>query len=252
MLFYRSFTILAFCGALYGADTKDVSKTLALNTTGSVAINAQRGSIQVATWDRPEVEIKARIEATGSSSLDLRRFDRTDVAIDSAPDSVRIRSNYPSGDCCSWNTGQNPDIHYTIRMPRTARLTIRDHRSGTDIRDLAGALDVETHRGTVRVEALAGPLQLTTHRGDVRVAFAEFTANSRVETHRGTVELLLPRASRFNLETNLDRKASIDSDFQVLARISGRRGRVLEGSVNGGGPVLRLSADKGRIHLRGK
>lgn len=231
MLFYRSFTVLAFCAALYGADTKDVTRTVALNATGSVTLDTLRGSIHVATWDRPEVEIKARIEAAGSSSMDLRRFDRTEVAIDSALDSVRIRSIYPSG---SWSIGENPDIHYTIRMPRTARLTIRDHRSDVDIRDLAGALDVETHRGTVRV------------------AFAEFTANSRVETHRGTVELLLPRASRFNLETNLDRKASIDSDFQVLARIGGRRGRVLDGSVNGGGPVLRLATDKGRIHLRGK
>ena len=202
---------------------------MALNATGSVAIDALRGSIHVATWDRAEIEIKARIEAAGSSSMDLRRFDRTDVAIDSAPDSVRIRSSYPS-----WNDGQNPDIHYNIRMPRTARLTIRDHRSETDVRGLAGALDLETHRGTVRV------------------AFAAFTANSRVETHRGTVELLLPRDSRFNLETNLDRKASIDSDFQVLARISGSRGRVLEGAVNGGGPVLRLSTHRGQIHLRGK
>ncbi|HYL77194.1 MAG TPA: hypothetical protein VEU96_23470 [Bryobacteraceae bacterium] len=234
MLLYRSFAVLAFCAALYGADTKDVSKTLALNPTGLVTLDTLRGSIDVATWDRPEVEIKARIEAAGSSSMDIRRFDRTDVSIDSAPDSVRIRSNYPSGACCSWNTGENPDIRYTIRMPRTARLTIRDHRSNTDIRDLAGALDLDTHRGTVRV------------------AFAAFTANSRVETHRGTVELLLPRDSRFNLETNLDRKASIDSDFQVLAHISGRRGPVLEGAVNGGGPALRLITHRGRIHLRGQ
>jgi hypothetical protein len=234
MLSYKSLTVLAFCAALYGADTKEVNRTVALSVTGSVTIEAQRGSIHVATWDRTEVEIKVRIEAAGSSSFSQRRFDRTGVAIDSTPDSVRIRSNYPPGDCCSWNTGENPDIHYTIRMPRTAQLTIRDHRSQTDIRDLAGALDVETHRGTVRVE------------------FTAFTANSSVETHRGTVELLLPKDSRFNLETNLDRKASIDSDFQVLARIGGRRGRTLEGAVNGGGPVLRLSTDKGRIHLRAK
>jgi len=252
MLFHKSFAALAFCAALCGADTKDVSKTLALDATGSVTLETLRGSIHVTTWDRPEVEIKARIEAAGSSSFDQRRFDHTDVAIDSSPHSVRIRSDYPPGSCCSWTTGENPDIHYTIRMPRTARLTIHDHRSDTRIGDLVGALAVDTHRGTIRIFGLAGPLDLKTHRGDVQVEFAAFTANSRLETHRGTVELLLPGASRFNLETNLDRKASIDSDFQVLARISGRRGRTLEGAVNGGGPVLRLSTDKGRIHLRGK
>jgi hypothetical protein len=232
MLPHKSFAVVAFCAALYGADTKDIAKTLNLNPAGSVTLDTLRGSIHVAAWDRPEVEIKARVEAAGSSTVDLRRFNRTEVAIDSATDSVRIRSEYPWGSCCSWNTGQNPDVHYTIRMPRSARLTIRDHRSEIDIRSLAGALDLETHRGSVRV------------------AFAAFTADSRIETHRGTVKLQLPRDSRFNLETDLDRKASIDSDFQVLARISGGRGHLLEGSVNGGGPVLRLSTDKGRIHLR--
>jgi hypothetical protein len=232
MLPHKSFAVVAFCAALYGADTKDVTRTLALNPTGAVTLDTLRGSIHVAAWDRPEIEIKARIQAAGSSSVDLLRFNRTEVAIDSATDSVRIRSDYPPGSCCSENTGVNPDVHYAIRMPRTARLTIRDHRSETDIRGLAGALDLETHRGAVRV------------------VFAAFTANSRVETHSGTVELLLPRDSRFNLEADLDRKASFDSDFQVLARVSGRRGLALEGTVNGGGPVLRLSADKGRIHLR--
>ena len=246
------FVTLFACGALQAADFKDVTRTVPLHPNGAVTIEAYKGSIRVFTWDRPEAGIQARIQPAGSSTLDRRRFDRTEVVIDSWSDSASVRTLYPPGSCCSWNTGQNPAVDYVIRMPRTARLTIRDHRSDTEIRDLSGALDLDTHSGTVRIYALSGPLELRTHRGDVRVDVAAFPGNSLVETHRGSVELLLPGDSRFNLQTDLDRKASLESDFPVLAHVSHRRGQSLEGAVNGGGPVLRLSAGRGQIRLRRK
>ncbi len=254
MLRKKSLAIVALCGAAYGADTKELNKTFALNPTGSIALETWKGSIHVTTWDRPEVAIQARIEAASSSTLDHQRFDKTEVAIDSASDSLQVRTMYPPGSCCSWNTGQNPEVHYTIQMPRTARVKIHDHRSEIEIRDLEGGLDLETHRGTVRVQDFRGPLELSMHRGDARVDFAAFTGNSRVETHRGSVELLLPKDSRFNLDMALNRKASLQSDFVVLAHLSNGhgRGQNLAGPVNGGGPSLRLDTDHGQIHLRAK
>jgi hypothetical protein len=101
---------------------------------------------------------------------------------------------------------------------------------------------------------LSGPLELSTHRGDARVDFATFTGNSRVETHRGSVELLLPKDGRFNLDMVLNRKSSIQSDFVVLAHLSNSHGhgQHLAGPVNGGGPSLRLDTGSGQIHLRAK
>src|SRR6266852_6401490 len=88
--------------ALYGADTKNVDKTLPLSATGSVTLESHNGSIRVHTWDRGEIEIHARIEAGGTSTEDQRRFDQTTVEIDSASGSVRIKSKYPE-----WNSWWN-------------------------------------------------------------------------------------------------------------------------------------------------
>ena len=236
---------LAVCGALEAADHKDVNKTVRLNPTGSVRLETHKGSIHISTWDRAEVEINARIEAGLSTSL--RRFDGTDVTIDSSPDSLSIRTKHS---CCLDDDGGNPLVHYTIRMPRTAGLSIRDHSSDSEIADLSAALDIETHRGAVRIDRLNGTLRARTHRGDFHVDFAAFTGNSAVETHRGSVELLLPRDSRFDIRTDLDRRAALESDFLVMARLAHRRGRSLEGAVNGGGPILQLNPDRGRIRLR--
>jgi len=44
----------------------------------------------VQTWDQPQLEIHARIEAGGTSAPELRRFEETTVDIQATSDSVRI------------------------------------------------------------------------------------------------------------------------------------------------------------------
>ncbi len=238
------------CAAFCAADTKNVDKTLPLRATGSVTLESHNGSIHVETWDRAEIEIHARIESAGLSAEDLSRFRETTVQIDGSGEFVRIKSVLPDWNS-GWFTGNNPEIHYTIKAPRTARWTIRDHNSNTEIRDLCAALDLDTHNGSVRVAGLAGPLELNMHNGRADVEFASFTDNSYVDTHNATVELTLPANSKFDLHTD-GHNNTVDSDFAVLTRMSGHRRQSIEGPVNGGGPSLRLSSHNGNFRLRSK
>lgn len=232
------------------ADFKDVTRTVGLHPNGSVTVENHKGSIHITTWNRAEVEIQARIQAEDGNSMDRRRFEGTEVRIESSGDAVHIQTIYPEfNSCCSSDDGNNPEVRYTVRMPRTGRLTIRDHRSETQIADLAGALNIDTHRGTVRVERLSGPLQLTTHRGDITIGFASFSGNSSIDTHRGTIELSLPKGSRFNLQTDLGKHASVNTDFPIVVRSANRQGESTQGSVNGGGPTLDIKTFRGSIRI---
>ena len=242
--------MLACLAAVSAADVKDVNRTVALNANGLVEIETQKGAIRVTTWDRREVEIQARIEAEPGTTMDRRRFEGTEVRIDASPASVRIKTYYPEwSGCCSFDEGNNPEVRYTIRMPKTAQLTIRDHRSDTEVSGLEGTLNLTTHRGTAHLRGLGGALHLDTYRGDAQVEFASFTADSSVKTYRGTVQLSLPKSSRFDLHTSSGRRGSIYTDFAVMAHAAGRRGDSNHGSVNGGGPALRIEAERGEIQV---
>jgi hypothetical protein len=245
---------LTLSAAVFAADFKDVNRTVALRGNGSVEIETHKGSIRVSVWDRQEVEIQARIEAEPGSLMDRRRFDGTDVHIDSSPDSVRIKTYYPDFNwCCSFDdSGTNPEVRYTIRMPKSAQLTIRDHRSDTEVTGLQGALNLTTQRGTVHLGGLGGALHLDTHRGDVQVEFSSFTANSSISNFRGTVELSMPKSSRFDLQTNSGRHGSIETDFSVMTHTMSRRGETVHGAVNGGGPSLRIETERGEVRIHGK
>jgi hypothetical protein len=142
-------------------------------------------------------------------------------------------------------------VRYTIKMPKTARLTIRDHRSEIDVAGLAGALNLTTHRGQARVQGLSGALHLDTHRGDIQVDFASFTANSSVTNYRGTIDLSLPKTTHFDLQTNSGRRGSIVTDFPMVTHTVSRRGGV-DGKVNGGGPSLNIETERGEVRLHAK
>lgn len=250
MTLARSLTAaLMACALLGAADSRTVDKTLALPPTGSVTIDSHNGSITVNTWDRPEIEIHAVIEMNpgfGFSDADRRRFNETRVDIDKLGDSVRIKSNYPI-----WSSlqGADPDIHYTVNAPRTARWTVLTHNSRVEVHNLHAALSISTHNGKIDVSGLSGALDLDTHNGNARVQFASWTASSSVETHNGDVELTMPSASRFTLQTSAH-NGRVQSDFGITTRNIGRRANNVDGAVNGGGPTLHLTTHNGNFHLR--
>jgi len=245
--------VLTVSAAVFAADYKDVNRTVALPANGSVEIETHKGSVRVSTWDRAEVEIQARIEAEPGTIMDRRRFDATDVHIDSSADTVRIKTYYPDFNwCCNLESETNPEVRYTIKMPKTAQLTIRDHRSETEVTGLQGTLNLTTHRGTARVHGLGGALHVDTHRGDIQVEFSSFTANSTIKSYRGKVDLSMPKSSRLDLQTNLGRRGSIDTDFSVMTRAISRRGETVHGAVNGGGPSLHIETERGEVRLHAK
>ena len=118
-------------------------------------------------WDRQEVEIYAKIEADGASSDQKRLVQDTEVRIDASADLIRIQSDYEkvqdrnnsSGDSDE-NSFTLPLIHYTLKVPRTARLSITDHKSKIGVSDLGvgeggdgAAQREENEEGTARHRA---------------------------------------------------------------------------------------------------
>jgi hypothetical protein len=248
--------VLAYASA-GAAETKNIDRTLPLSANGTVAVEAHNGSIQVRTWDRPQVEVHVQIDWPGLSATSYR-FRETTVDVDGSADRVSIRWNSP--DRYGWSLWSlfegpwtGPDVHYTITAPRTARLDIRNHNADTDIRDVNAAVRVGTHNGNVRAANLAGPFDLSMHNGWARVDFASFSHDSHISTHNGAVELTLPAASKFDVDSR-GHHMSVESDFPLTTRTSyyNSVSRNVGGSVNGGGPDLHVVSHNGSLRLRSK
>jgi len=250
-----SLAVLGLPGILEAVDRagKEISRTVDLSAGGRVSVDTYKGSIRVSGWDKGQVEIRARIEPdSGWFGTHEAEVEETEVRIDSSPDSVRIKSDYgrPRPALFSWRV--LPLVHYEIRMPRAARLDIKDYKSKTEVTGLQTEARIETYKGSVAVEGLKGGLQLETYKGSARVRFDGLESRSRFETYKGEIEVTLPDNQGFELETDLGRRAGLVSDFDLKTRERRhRRGaRHFSEAVNGGGPKLLLKSHRGDFRLK--
>lgn len=243
--------------SLVGASpaVKEVHKTVPLSASGRLEISTYKGSVTVGVWDRPEAEIAAKIEAESDDPDGTRNVDRTEIRISGSGSSVDVKSDYDHvHHLFSWfgEGSRLPLVHYTIRMPATARLEVRDHKSDTKVSGLHADLRISTHKGTVQIDRHDGAMHIETHKGEIHAAFARYSRASRFETYKGTIEVRIPKDSRFDLDADGGRRGEVESDFAVASFRRGRRGgESVRGSVNGGGPTLSFESNRGTFRLKG-
>jgi len=248
MLFRSLVFIATAAGILSAADSKDIHRTFPLDSRGHVTIDTYKGSIHVSTWDRNEVDVDVRIEEDGD--VFAQSVTHADVRFDASRSDIRITSDN------QWTfflDGVAPLYRYTIHMPQTASLRIKDYKSESEVNDLAADLQVETYKGSLQLRNHAGGLLVNTYKGDIRAEFATVSAPVRIDTYKGGIDLRLPRDSRFDLSTDLGRRGGDpDSDFARYVRTSNLRDRTHRSQVNGGGPEVKVRSYKGEFRLRAR
>ena len=210
------------------AQSKQFDKTVPLPSGGYLSLNATRGSVKLTSWDRNEVEIRARIQAAPRVDADYARqsVDATTVDVTSGTRDVRIRSNYdkvPS--TSSWFSGWKdvPEIHYDIRAPRKLEIRLDIDRSDTALRgfdgrvdivadrselnlvDVAGRITLEVDRGeSSRLENVRGSLRIDGDRTDFDIELARLDDRSSIETDRGDVRIEVPQSQGLTIDADLD------------------------------------------------
>jgi hypothetical protein len=259
---YSLFSSLLFIVVLavpaFAQESREVNKTAPFTPNGRLSVDTYKGSVAILPWDKSEIEIHVVIEADGGDRYDREMVEETDIRMDLSQSSARIKTDYDHAkrrhrgflgifNDDSYNL---PYVHYTIKVPRTTRVAIKDYKSKTTIDDLQGSVDLETYKGEVAIGQLSGALDLQTYKGEAHVTFASLAGRSRVETYKGEIELNLPKGKGFDLDAKIGRHARLDTDFDRVRERDRRRGYDVRTSVNGGGPQLQVKSDHGTIRVR--
>jgi hypothetical protein len=238
--------LIAAAGLTFASDVKDFKQTVSLDPKGRFSLETYKGSIHITPWDQPQAEIQARIEV--DPGWNAAPAEDVDIRVDSSAGSVHVKSDYRHR-YFSFNEGNLPLVHYTIRVPRGSSLSVKDYKSVSEIQGVTGDVEFETYKGTARLEGLHGAFHLNTYKGDVRAAFTAFTAQSHIDTYKGTIALSMPRSSAFEIHASLQRHAGFNCDFPRTIR-STHGDSEFRSMVNGGGPALRITSYRGDISLR--
>jgi hypothetical protein len=260
--------ILLITSIAVSQPTREINRTIPLKKDGCLIIDTYKGTINVTTHDEPVIELNVKIEADEFDAQNAEAdVKNTEIDIQDSENEVTFHTNYRNmrndnddQDFWDWITDSHlssnslPLVHYTIKMPRTADLRIKDYKSRTFIDGLKAHLTLDTYKGTAEVTDLNGGVDLETYKGDVRLSFLTLKNESRFKTYKGKISVTLSKETGFELQTDFDRRVHFNSDFEVQKHARDKKHRTFEytGKINGGGPILEFNSDKGDIRLRAK
>ena len=190
--------------------------------------------------------ITGRIDGTTSGgNIELKAFEG-DAALRTSGGTITLEEG--AGDVKAKTSGGNikvTDVMGAVNGETSGgNVTLRDCKGGADVKTAGGSIEVEND----------GPVLAKTSGGSIRCQLQE-TASSQnllldLETTGGSINTsLVP-----DIAATVDAKVlggSVTTEFPVAAETTGVvKSNQLRGTINGGGPLLRLFSVGGNVILR--
>jgi DUF4097 and DUF4098 domain-containing protein YvlB len=218
-------------------------------TAGEAAVDIVNvnGAINVEAIDGSTLEVKAVLTARGATEDDARKvLDKVEMAEEASAASVRLQAKYPR------ELGRSGiEVTYTVRAPRSARLSLETTNGQVKVNGVLAGLKAEVTNGSIHGEGLANTVVATTTNGEIKVKMASMGGDGvTLETTNGSIDLRLPADAKATLAARCVNGGISVNDIPFEKSGEGSR-RKLDGTINGGGPALRLETINGRIRVGG-
>jgi DUF4097 and DUF4098 domain-containing protein YvlB len=234
-------------GTKYAAIEEDMKniKIDVQGNTGSVQIKAirpvRRGNMGARFVLRVPREVE--LERIVSSNAPIRVEDvKGSARLETSNGSVRVRKLEGKLNANTSNSGIE-----CFGVEGDA--TLRSSNGRILIQDGNGALEAETSNSSIQVdmfEPKAGtPVRLTTSNGSIEAAFDKLEGDVRASTSNSSISVKLPSNIKARIRANTSNGAA-QTDFDVDGSIGKHS---IEGSVNGGGPLVHLTSSNGAVRV---
>ena len=198
------------------------------------------GGIRVTGWDRDDVRLIARVQATS------RNGDPRDLVR-----SVEIRTGNvidasgPRGSRSSWA------VSYELWVPRSTSLLLAAHNGGIRLDSLEGDVAARTTNGGIHLSGGAGRVRGETTNGGLHLELVGPRWEGDgvdLRTTNGGVQIRVPDGYAADLETGtVNGGMSLDIPITVQGPI----GRTLRTELGGGGALIRAMTTNGGVSIRG-
>jgi DUF4097 and DUF4098 domain-containing protein YvlB len=259
-------------------------KRFTIKGTPSVRVTTFDGSIQIQSWDKPEVLVE--IEKRGPTR---EAVDALEVKSSQDGDTIEVEVKKPQGTFHVIGVRVSPTARLIVWLPKRADVKARSGDGFIAIEHVNGRIELHTGDGSIRANDIAGELTLNTGDGSVTVDEAEgrlaldtgdggvnvsgklsgvrlhtgdgsivyraqpgtaMSEDWEITTGDGGVSLYLPSDFSAELDAHTG-DGAIRNDLN-LSSAGSREGdrRTVRGRLGSGGRQLRIRTGDGSIRLR--
>ncbi len=250
-----------------------------VNPTGRLTVDIEFGTIKIETTeDQHHINITTRkkwksrglLQSKSGKQIDalLKDFE---ITTESGDSNVQIEGRFTQGREQWWEELKRLTVEVQVTIPRQYSVTLKTvSRGDIHVGNIDGAVRAEaldgnlylgeiqgdvlgktgTH-GAITLKAGQGNVDLTAARGDIR---AEMTTQPQYPwtlytSGSGRIDAML--SPDIAVDVDAQTQGIISSDFPIQWQDDIESSR-LKGTVNGGGPLLKLRSAAGEIHVKRK
>jgi hypothetical protein len=264
--FSGSLLLVALASYAAAAENPNQRVTVPLSDAsrpGALHVSLVQGSISVKAGNRKDVLVEVRPRERGDADSDeksakssgLRQiYQPTAFTVEEENNRVEVSANDPRHAC---------DIF--IEVPARMDLNLSTVNSGQiQVEGVEGEQEISNVNGAITLSRVAGSVVAHTTNGAINVTLTRVTPGKSMAftTLNGAVDVSLPPSTKANLRLRSDQgQLFTDFDFTQQAvemketREAGGRtmkeiGKVIGGSINGGGPEFELRSFNGNVYVR--
>lgn len=170
---------IAASGPMQDDKKKEYEKTFQCNDETILNIENKFGLVEINTWDKKEIYVKVEIIAeTRSTSRADRLLDDIEVAFSESNSNIFCETKIANN-----KNGNNEsfEINYTIYMPETNPLNIRNSFGDVSMGNRKADLKLDVSYGSFRVGEVSG-------YADIKLSFGKGSSISKIEKGEITVK----------------------------------------------------------------
>jgi predicted Ser/Thr protein kinase len=235
-----------------------------------------------------EVQVDRKVTRAGDSQA-ARILKEERLVLKQTGNEISITTHEPASfhnhSLWDWLSGPNLNVHYEITVPRKFDVRLKTSGGGIKVASLQGNADVKTEGGGldfndvegrvngqtegggiravscknellihtqgggITIERFTGPrVRATTEGGSISAGFSSAPkADCELRTEGGSVTARLPQSAAVTLDAHTE-GGSVRTDLPV--QVQGQfHNSTLKGTINGGGPMLKLETEGGSIDV---
>ena len=228
-----------------GKATDEWTRISTIAPGGTVEVVNLNGPIVVEAASGPQVEIRATRVAKAKSDADARELLRTvEIQETVAADRVAVRTVRGRG-----NVSRSVHVEYRVRVPPGIRVSVKTDGGGIGLYDVNATVAATITNGGVRGTNVSGAVSARIVNGGILLDMAHVAGPVDLQTVNGSIRLDIPPDVNAAVDAHAVNGNVAMGDGLKVETSSRSRTRIA-GTVNGGGPLISVSAVNGGIRLR--
>ena len=201
----------------------------------SINVRTSDGDIRFGQLDSEDIHVR-----TSDGDVSVRRLNGAASELVTSDGSIRV------DEVLGRASFRTSDGNIVVGRADNSTISTRTSDGNIKIGSLrSGGADARTSDGSIQVEVLAGTLDASTSDGDVYVGL---TGRSQVSVRVGDGDVVIAAPGDLEADIQLSgERVRLATDFPFRGRVQRTSA---EGSINGGGELIRAKASGGTVFLR--